>query len=186
MQVSIPTSLEELVETQVSSEAGTVEEDASRSPWVESFLQSPGMRDRDRREMLYFRLLTSRLFRTSTDQMENTRKILQEMRTRFFSDIKYQQPSIHFTDIHNVVPEIFRLYFIQIYWSNILLFSRLFDSSLIVKKEVISVRAKLLELSEDEAVRTGLEPAFNEFIKRPSYHPLGVIQTCKNCILSLL
>ena len=73
LQVSTPTSLEELVETQVSSETGTVEEDASRSPWVESFLQSPGMRDRDRREMLYFRLLTSRLFRTSTDQLEKTR-----------------------------------------------------------------------------------------------------------------
>ena len=63
---------------------------------------------------------------------------------------------------------------------------RLFDTSLQQKKDVISARAKLLELSEDESIRAGLRPSFCEFIKRPSHHPLGLVQTCKNCILSLL
>ena len=45
------------------------------------------------------------------------------------------------------------------------------------------MRAKLLELSEDESVRDALEPAFSDFIKKASYHPNGVIQAC---ILSLL
>ena len=63
---------------------------------------------------------------------------------------------------------------------------RLFDTSLQQKKDVISVRAKLVELSEDESIRAGLGPSFCEFIKRPSHHPLGLVQTCKNCILSLL
>ena len=30
------------------------------------------------------------------------------MGTRYFSDRKYQEPSIRFTDIHNLVPQIFR------------------------------------------------------------------------------
>ena len=47
----------------------------------------------------------------------------------------------------------------------------------------MSVRAKLLVLSEDESVRDGLEPAFAEFIMKPSLHPATAIQ---NCILSLL
>ena len=63
------------------------------------------------------------------------------------------------------------------------LICRLFDSGLRIKKDVISLRAKLLELSEDESVREALEPAFSEFIQKPSNHPMGVIQTC---ILSLL
>ena len=57
------------------------------------------------------------------------------------------------------------------------------DSGLGIKKDLISLRAKLLELSEDESVRDALEPAFSDFIQKPSHHPLGVIQTC---ILSLL
>ena len=47
----------------------------------------------------------------------------------------------------------------------------------------MSVRAKLLVLSEDESVRDCLEPAFAEFIMKTSLHPVTAIQ---NCILSLL
>ena len=108
LQVTVPTSLEELLETQVISEAGSVEEDASKSPWILAFLQYPGMRDEDKRQMLFFRLLTSRLLKTKTTELDVNKKILLEIQRRYFSDSKFQQPSISFTDIHNVVPQIFR------------------------------------------------------------------------------
>ena len=108
LQVTVPTSLEELLETQVISEAGSVEEDASKSPWILAFLQYPGMRDEDKRQMLFFRLLTSRLLKTKTTELDVNRRILFEIQRRYFSDSKFQQPSISFTDIHNVVPQIFR------------------------------------------------------------------------------
>ena len=108
MQVSVPTSLEDLLDTQVISQAGSVEDNVSKSPWLVAFLQYPAMRDEDKREMLYFRLHTSRLLNTKTTELDVTRKILFEMRRRYFSDSKFQQPSISFTDIHNVLPQIFR------------------------------------------------------------------------------
>lgn len=108
LQVTSPKSLEELLETQVISEAGSVEEDVSKSPWILAFLQYPGMRDEDKREMLFFRLLTSRLLKTKTTELDVNKKILLEIQRRYFSDSKFQQPSISFTDIHNVVPQIFR------------------------------------------------------------------------------
>ena len=92
----------------VTSETDTVEERASKSPWLESFLRYPGLKDKDRREMFFFRLHTSLLGNTSPDTLEVTKNILLEMGRRYFSDRKYQEPSIHFTDIHNLVPQIFR------------------------------------------------------------------------------
>ena len=86
----------------------SVEETARKSPWLQSFLQFPALKDNDRREMFFFRLHSSLLGNTSPDQLEDTKKILLEMGTRYFSDRKYQEPSIRFTDIHNLVPQIFR------------------------------------------------------------------------------
>ena len=60
---------------------------------------------------------------------------------------------------------------------------RLYETNLEKKSDVISVRAKLLVLSEDESVRDGLETAFAEFILKTSLHPVTAIL---NCILSLL
>ena len=60
---------------------------------------------------------------------------------------------------------------------------RLYETNLEKKSDVISVRAKLLVLSEDESGRDGLETAFAEFILKTSLHPVTAIQ---NCILSLL
>ena len=60
---------------------------------------------------------------------------------------------------------------------------RLYETKLDKKGDVMSVRAKLLVLSEDKSVRDGLEPAFAEFIMKTSLHPITAIQ---NCILSLL
>ena len=60
---------------------------------------------------------------------------------------------------------------------------RLYETNLEKKSDVISVRAKLLVLSEDESVRDGLETAFAEFILKTSLRPVTAIQ---NCILSLL
>ena len=108
LQSSSPTSLQELLETQVVSETESVEETARKSPWVKSFLQYPALKDKDRREMFFFRLHTSLLGNTSPDKLEVTKKILLEMGGRYFSDMKYQEPSLHFTDIHNLVPQIFR------------------------------------------------------------------------------
>ena len=86
----------------------SVEDTARKSRWLESFLQFPALKDNDRREMFFFRLHSFRLGNTSPDQLEVTKSILLEMGARYFSDRKYQQPSIHFTDIHNLVPQIFR------------------------------------------------------------------------------
>ena len=109
LQTSIPTSLQELLDSQVVSEGDSVEETARKSPWLQSFLQYPGLKDRDRREMFFFSLHTSILAKTSpSDQLEATKTILLEVGRRYFSDRKYQEPSIHFTDIHNLVPQIFR------------------------------------------------------------------------------
>ena len=91
------------------SETDSVEETARKSPWLHSFLQYPGLKDQDRREMFFFRLQTSQLGKTSPNQLETTKNILLEIGRRYFSDRKYQEPSIHFTDIHNLVPQIFRL-----------------------------------------------------------------------------
>ena len=91
------------------SEGDSVEEIARKSPWLQSFLQYPGLKDKDRREMFYFSLHTSLLGNTNpSHQLEATKTILLEMGRRYFSDRKYQEPSIHFTDIHNLVPQIFR------------------------------------------------------------------------------
>ena len=96
------------MDTQVISEAGSVEENVNKSPWLQCFLQYPAMRDNDRREMFFFSLQTSQLVKTNTEQLEATKNLLLDIQRRYFSDKKYQEPKIHFTDIHNVVPEIFR------------------------------------------------------------------------------
>ena len=79
-----------------------------RAPWVQAFLAAPVMKEVTRRELLAFRVHCAWLLRTPTDQMTVTKNILREMQQRFFADNKFYQPSISFTDIHNVVDEIFR------------------------------------------------------------------------------
>ena len=76
---------------------------------LQAFLQTPSMKDTDRREILGYFLCCSCLLRTPADQLATTRTILAEIQRRFFADTKFYQPSIKFTDIHNVVDEIFRL-----------------------------------------------------------------------------
>ena len=76
---------------------------------LQAFLQTPSMKDTDRREILGYFLCCSCLLRTPADQLTTTRNILAEIQRRFFADTKFYQPSIKFTDIHNVVDEIFRL-----------------------------------------------------------------------------
>ena len=51
---------------------------------------------------------------------------------------------------------------------------------------MISLRAKLLVLAEDEAVRCGLEAVFAEFLLRPSLHPASGLAQVQHCLLSLL
>ena len=79
-----------------------------RAPWVQAFLAAPVMKEVVRRELLVFRVHCARLLRTPTDQVTVTKNILREIQQRFFADNKFYQPTIHFTDIHNVVEEIFR------------------------------------------------------------------------------
>ena len=76
---------------------------------LQAFLQTPSMKDTDLKEILGYFLCCSCLLRTPADQLTTTRNILAEIQRRFFADTKFYQPSIKFTDIHNVVDEIFRL-----------------------------------------------------------------------------
>ena len=39
---------------------------------------------------------------------------------------------------------------------------------------MLSLRAKILNLSEDESVRSCLEPAFEDFVKKPALHPTNI------------
>ena len=39
---------------------------------------------------------------------------------------------------------------------------------------MLSLRAKILNLSEDESVRNCLEPAFEDFVKKPALHPTNI------------
>ena len=156
---------------------------------LQAFLQTPSMKDADRREILGYFLCCSCLLRTPADQLTTTRTILAEIQRRFFADTKFYQPSIKFTDIHNVVDEIFRLEDPKIFHaSNIfyVLIRRLYEAGLQQKSAVISLRAKLLVLAEDEAVRCGLEAVFAEFLLRPSLHPASGLAQVQHCLLSLL
>lgn len=63
---------------------------------------------------------------------------------------------------------------------------RLYEAGLQQKSAVISLRAKLLVLAEDEAVRCGLEAVFAEFLLRPSLHPASGLAQVQHCLLSLL
>ena len=56
---------------------------------------------------------------------------------------------------------------------DILMFFRLYETNL-GRTEMLSLRAKILNLSEDESVRSCLEPAFEDFVKKPALHPTNI------------
>ena len=106
--MSTPRSLDQLVDSVTVEPGESVDKAMARAPWVQAFLAAPVMREVARRELLVFRVHCAWLLRTPPEQMTVTRTILREVQQRFFADNKFYQPTIHFTDIHNVVDEIFR------------------------------------------------------------------------------
>ena len=106
--MSTPRSLDQLVDSVTVEPGESLDKAMVRAPWVQAFLAAPVMKEVARRELLVFRVYCAWLLRTTPDQVTMTKTILREMQQRFFVDIKFYQPSISFTDIHNVVDEIFR------------------------------------------------------------------------------
>ena len=80
----------------------------SQSHWIQSFLKTNAMKDATKKDILIFYIYCSALNSVSPDKVSATKKILIEMQTKFFEDTKFYQPKIAFTDINNVVNEIFR------------------------------------------------------------------------------
>lgn len=66
------------------------------------------MKDATRKEVLLFYIYCNALNSVAPDKVSATKKILLEMQKKFFEDSKFFQPKIAFTDINNVVNEIFR------------------------------------------------------------------------------
>jgi len=162
-----PHTVDQLVDAITIVDGENVEESVRQDLWAHSFLQIAQMKDPDRREIFCFLVYCSFLLRIPIEQQQNIKNILTEMGLRFFADNEFWQPSIKFTDIHNVVDDIFRL----------------FEKGMTKKQDIMTLRAKMVMLSEDESVQSGLDPVFGDFIKRPNLHPTSVLQ---QCILSLL
>ena len=108
--MSTPRTVEQLVDSVTVDPGESVDRSMLQAPWVQAFLASPAMNEVTRREIFAFRVYCAWLLRTPTHQTV-TKSILRKIQQRFFVDTKFYQPSIHFTDIHNVVDEIFRLVF---------------------------------------------------------------------------
>ena len=85
------------------------EQTMTDSVWIRSFLQTPKMRDsRERTELLYFLVFTSRLAAVEKTDQERTRVVLEQIRARYFTDSQFYQANIAVADIHNVINDIFR------------------------------------------------------------------------------
>jgi len=169
-KMQTPRSLEELCQTAVwktvDGEWSGLEEVALKSAWIRSFLNSPRVSGEDMtiRDIFFFYLATTGLQRSLDSETEVW--LLQDIQNIFFSDTDFHIPAIHFTDIHNTVPKIYRLF------------------TLDLKEKEVRVKLKkcLGDLKQDKAVSSGLTPAFSEFIRSRHLHPSSLQQ----CILSIL
>ena len=103
-----PRTVDQLVDAVNIIDGENVEESVRQDLWAHCFLQIAPMKDPDRKEIFYFLVYCSVLLRIPIEQQQNLKNILTEMGLRFFADNEFWQPSIKFTDIHNVVDEIFR------------------------------------------------------------------------------
>ena len=106
-----PRTVDQLVDAITIIDGKDLEESIHDDPWACCFLQTAPMKDPDRREIFCFLAYCSFLIRIPIEQQQNLKNILTEMGIRFFADNEFWQPSIKFTDIHNVVDDIFRLDF---------------------------------------------------------------------------
>ena len=103
-----PRTVDQLADTVNIIDGEDIEESVRQAPWAHFFLQTAQMKDPDRREIFYFLVYCSVLLRIPPEQQQSLKNILTEMGHRFFADSEFWQPSIKFTDIHNVVDDIFR------------------------------------------------------------------------------
>ena len=103
-----PRTVDQLADMVTNIDGENIEESVRQTPWPNSFLQTAQMKDPDRREIFYFLVYCSVLLRIPLEQTQDMRTILTEMKSRFFADTEFWQPSIKFTDPHNVVDDVFR------------------------------------------------------------------------------
>lgn len=155
--------MKQLTELCSPAEGETVEQAVTGSAWAAAFLSSPGVAvEPSLTETFLYAVHCAVLQRTPPAR---SAAIIAATRQRFFSDRDFGQPSVAFADPHGVVAAVFAS------WEE-------------VERPVpTALRAKLLLLAEDEAVRA-LDAPFAAFIIDTSLHPTS--SRVQQCLLSLL
>jgi len=177
-----PRNIYDLADTveaeQLAQEGANLEQVTSRSPWVAAYLRSPRMDDstdagKKRKELFLYVVICSALLRIPQTESEKSQRLIEMARQRFFLDSEFWQCTVSFTDIHNTLDEIFRLYYPE-------------ENGSQMSSQTTSLRQKLISLRQDQVVRDSLEPVYSVFLNAKNEHPGKILQQCKQCILSLL
>ena len=104
-----PRDVFELAESVELRDDAEMEQSVRRAMWITAFLASPKMKcSPERTELFYFLVYCSTLSKVPESDLTRTKKILENIRIRFFSDSEFWRPRISLSDIHNVVDVIFR------------------------------------------------------------------------------
>ena len=104
-----PRDVFELAEAVEVRDDAEMEQSVRRAMWISAFLAAPKMKcSPERTELFYFLVYCSALSKVPESDLTRTKKILENIRIRFFSDSEFWRPSISLSDIHNVVDVIFR------------------------------------------------------------------------------
>ena len=104
-----PRDVFELAEAVEVRDDAEMEQSVRRVMWISAFLAAPKMKcSPERTELFYFLVYCSALSKVPESDLTRTKKILENIRIRFFSDSEFWRPSISLSDIHNVVDVIFR------------------------------------------------------------------------------
>jgi len=182
-----PRNIYDLADTveaeQLAQEGANLEQVTSRSPWVAAYLRTKRMDDstdagKKRKELFLYVVICSALLRIPQTESEKSQRLIEMARQRFFLDSEFWQCTVSFTDIHNNLDEIFRLYYVEENGSQML--------RMLTNVETTSLRQKLISLRQDQVVRDSLEPVYSVFLNAKNEHPGKILQQCKQCILSLL
>ena len=136
-----------------------------------------------RKELFFFLVHLSLLGRATAPDRQLKLALL--IKQRYFGDEELWRASVPLRDVSNKQEEILKyvvvliLHLIMINYNS---FSRIYyDTG--VEKQLPALRAALLPLRQDRAVRASLDPEFVTFLKSPRLHPASPLQ---QCLLSLL
>ncbi|XP_023328512.1 uncharacterized protein LOC111701454 [Eurytemora carolleeae] len=144
---------------------------AEKSSWTRSFYHSKLLKEKS--AIFLFYLACTGLEKGRGAELELN--LLLDLQNLVFSDQEFYQTSIFFRDKNNKIDEIFRLYGSGLESPDV-------RSSLERPDGRSSLVRSILDLKQDEAIRSALNPAFILFIKSSHLHPSSL----QHCILSLL